>query len=402
VYDLLIKNGLVLDPAQNIYAEMDIAIEDRKIAALNSHLSENTAKKSIDANGKLVTPGLLDIHTHVAEAIMPLAVNPDETGVTTGVTTVVDAGSTGYANFNGFKKLVIPKSKTDILCFINLSPTGQAIIPEICWKNIDPERIQDLIAQNRDIIRGIKFRAGAGVIEELGVEGVEIAKKIANQADIPIAVHIGIGLEESISDEKLNEFTPKMLSILDKGDILVHTFTHRQGGVICADGTVLPELIEAIKRGLILDVSPGSSHFSFEMCRIGMEQGIVPDTISTDVVNTNIGGPVVFSLPVIMSKFLALGLSLEQVIEKTTISPAKVLKEEELRGALRVGMLADISIFEIKQGEFLFTDGKAGNTLEGKQLLVPKLTLKSGEEIEAKHRFRNFIPGEQIIFPKGT
>jgi dihydroorotase len=402
MYDIVIKGGKVIDPGQQINKILDVAVKGGKIVALMPDIPSDQAKDSINAKGFVVTPGLIDLHTHAAEAIMPLAANPDEIGVETGVTTVLDAGSTGYANFNGFKKLIIPKATTDIFCLINLSPTGQAIIPEICWQNLNPELIIELIEENRDIIRGIKFRAGAGAIKDLGIRGIEISKGIAAKVNLPIAVHIGIGLEEEISKETVDAFTSEMLSRLDRGDILVHPYTHRIGGAILPDGTVMAELKEAVNRGVVIDVSPGSSHFSFEICRIGMDNGVMPTTISTDTVNTNMHGPVVFSLPVIMSKFLALGLTLEEVIEKTTIAPAKVIGEEIKRGTLNVNQAADISVIEIKEGDYLFSDGNAGNTLSGKHLIEPKVTLKSGAEIAAKPRFRNFVPGEQIHFPKGT
>lgn len=157
-----------------------------------------------------------------------------------------------------------------------------------------------------------------------------------------------------------------------------------------------------MKREVVLDVAPAQSHFSFKLAKIGLEQGIIPTTISSDITITNYRGPVLFSLPVVMSKFLALGLSLHQVIEKTTMNPAIVLNEEERRGSLEVGRPADVSILELTKGNFLFSDGKAGNTLEGKLLLVPKLTLKRGVEITTKPRFRNYIPGETLTLTKGA
>ena len=402
VYDMLIEGGTVIDPVQGIHQICDIGIDKGFIVAVSTNISPTQARRVVDAKGMIVTPGLIDIHTHVAEVIMPLAVNPDEAGVHTGVTTVCDAGSTGYANFNAFRKLIIDKSRTNVLSFLNLSPIGQAVMPEICWQHINPEEMLKIIEENRDVIKGIKLRAVAGLIESLGVEAVKLGKKIANQANLPIAVHVGIGLEETIPQDKLNAFTPRMLAILDKGDILVHVFTQRRGGVIKPDGSISPELKEAIERGVVLDLATGSSHFSFELARRAMDQGIMPTTISTDIVNTNMNGPVVFSLPVIMSKFLVLGLSIDQVIKMTTVNAAFVLGKEKQRGSLKQGMPADISLFELKEGNFLFSDGMAGNTLQGKFLLVPKLTIKSGVEITTQHRFRNYIPGEQVILPKGV
>ncbi len=402
VYELLIKGGEVIDPKQKINGIRDIAINNGKIADISIDIPVTEAEKVIDGNNNIITPGLIDIHTHVAEAIMPIAVTPDEAGVYSGITTVCDAGSTGYATFNGFKKLIIPHAQTDILCFLHLSPTGQAIYPEICWRNVNSERMLKLIEENKKSIKGIKIRAGASLIKNYGISMIKTAKKIAKEANIPLMVHIGLSFEDNIPKNVMNEFNVKMLNLLEKGDILTHLFTQREGGVINPDGSILPELKAAIRREVVLDVAPAQSHFSFKLAKKGMEQGIIPTTISTDITITNYRGPVLFSLPVVMSKFLALGLSLHEVIEKTTINPAIVLNEEERRGSLEVGKPADISILGLKEGDFMFSDGKAGNTLKAKRLLVPKLTLKGGVEITTKPRFRNYIPGETLTLTKGA
>jgi dihydroorotase len=157
---------------------------------------------------------------------------------------------------------------------------------------------------------------------------VRTAREIARQAGLPIAVHIGIDRGDVVEDEVIDRFTREMLNLLEEGDILVHVYTHRQGGVIKPDGQVMDEVKEAKTRGVVLDAAPAQSHFSFDLARIALEQGLEPTTISTDITVTNYQGPVLFSLPVVMSKFLALGLRLEQVIAKTTRNPARVLGEE--------------------------------------------------------------------------
>lgn len=402
LYELLIKGGEMIDPKHGIHEIRDIAINQGKIAAIAKDIALSEAKKVIDAKNKIVTPGLIDLHTHVAEAIMPLAVTPDEAGVYSGVTTVCDAGSTGYATFNGFKKLIIPHAQTDIICFLHLSPTGQAIYPEICWHDINPKRIFTLIQENKEVIKGIKIRAGAHLIKNYGISIIKTAKKITNESNIPLGIHIGLGFEDNLPKHTLDDFNADMLNLLDKGDILFHTYTQRDGGVIKPDGLILGELKDAMKRGVVIDVSPAQSHFSFKLAKIGLDQGVIPTTISTDITITNYKGPVLFSLPVVMSKFLALGLTLNQVIEKTTIKPAIVLNEEKHRGSLEVSRPADISILELKKGNFIFSDGKAGNTLNGTQLIVPKLTIKRGLEIETKPRFRNFNPSDELTLTKGA
>ena len=401
-YDLILKQGLVIDTAQGIHDINDIGISQGKIAALASEIPLNKGKKVIDAQNMLVTPGLIDLHTHVANAIMPIATTPDEAGVNSGVTAVCDAGSVGYATYNAFKQLIMPQANTDVICFLHLSPTGQAISPEICWESMDPQRVLQLIKTEREIIKGIKIRANGQMVASPDLKILKAAKQIGNQAGLPIMIHIGLNFEEKVSEDVLESFSREMLSLLDTGDILTHTYTQRPGGVIKPDGSILSELKAAMERGVVFDVAPAKSHFSFKLAQIGLNQGIIPTTLSTDITNTNYQGPALFSLPVVMSKFLALGLSLDDVIKKTTIIPARILKEDHRRGSLKVGLSANITIFELIDGDFLFSDGLAGNALEGHQLLEPKLTLKNGEVFTAHSRFRNHVPGEPITLTKGA
>ena len=388
MYELLVKGGVVIDPAQGIHDQRDIGISQGKIVALAGDIAPSEAKRVIDAKGKLVTPGLIDIHAHVADVIVHGAAPPDESGVLSGVTTVCDAGSTGYANFAGFRRFVISEARTDIFCFLHMCSTGLAVKPEIrSWHSINPEAMLRTIEENRDIIKGIKLQAVGAVIQNQGVEAIRVAKRVAAEAGLPLMVHIGIGPEEVVPEDTVSTFTQELLSLLDKGDILSHIFTWKVGGVIRPDGSVLPEFREAIEKGVVLDVASGRINFSFEIAEKGLKQGVLPNTLSTDFSSLNIDGPV-FSLPVTMSKFLALGLTLDQVTEMTTINPARALGEEQQKGSLRAGMPADISILELTEGDFLFSDGVAGNTLKGNLLLVPKLTLKSGVEIEAQPRFK--------------
>jgi len=390
MYELLIKGGVLIDPVQEIHDRRDIGVSQGKIVALNYDIAPSEAEKVIDAKGKIVAPGLIDIHVHVAEVITPIGVVPDEAGVLSGVTTLCDAGSTGYANFPGFQKFVISQARTDVFCFLHVIPVGLATTPEL-WGSyaIDPEATLKVIEDNRNVIKGVKIRATGAAIEGAGFEMVRVAKRIATDAGLPLVVHIGIDPWEKTPKETVGIFTRELLDLLDKGDILAHVFTPKIGGVIQADGTVVPELKEAMKRGVVLDVANAASNFRFEVARKGLEQGILPTTLSTDLTTTTFNRRAVLSLLVTMSKFLALGLSLHQVIQMTTINPARALKEEYRRGSLQIGMPADISILELVEGDFLFFDNLEENTsLKGTHLLIPKLTLKSGVEIEAYSRFK--------------
>ena len=379
MYDLLVKGGEVIDVAQGIHGQSDIAISQGKIASVAQEIASSKAKRVIDAKGKIVTPGLFDIHTHSADGLINVAVEPDEDGVFSGVTTVCDGGSTGYANFPGFKKFVIPQAKTDILCFLGLHPVGLAVIPESwSWRDVNPEAILKTIEDNRDLVRGIKMRAVGGVAETLGIELIKTGKKIAVDAGVPVMVHIGKDPPEETPADVMESLTRQLLPLLDKGDILTHVFSPKRGQVIKPDGSMLPGFREAMERGIILDVASGSTNLSFEIARKALAEGILPDTLSTDV--STFYAPRRLILTRLMSKFLALGLSLDKVIEMTTINPARALGEEQRRGSLKVGMPADISILELTEGNFTFLDALK-NTIKGNLLLVPSLTLKSGVEI---------------------
>jgi len=382
MYDLLVKGGEVIDVAQGIHSQSDIAISQGKVASVAQEIASSKAKRVIDAKGKIVTPGLIDIHTHVANGLVNVAAEPDEDGVFSGVTTVCDGGSTGHANLLGLKKYVIPQAKTDILCFLALHPVGLALIPENWnWRDVNPEAILKTIEDNRDLVKGIKMRAVGALAETLGVELIKRGKKIAIEAGVPVMVHIGKDPPEKTQANVMESLSRQLLPLLDKGDILTHVFSPKLGQVIKPDGSMLAGFREAMERGIILDVASGSTNFSFEIARKALAEGILPDTLSTDV--STFYTPRRLILTRLMSKFLALGLSLDKIIEMTTINSARALGEEQRRGSLKVGMPADISILELTEGDFTFVDALK-NTIKGNLLLVPRLTLKFGKEILPK------------------
>ncbi len=393
MYDLLIKGGKMIDPANGIRGQRDIGISNGKVETVAISIESGEAKRVISARNMIVAPGLIDLHAHVFGGLKSGGVDPDKAGVLSGVTTICDGGSFGYINFPGFKNFVISQARTQLFCFLHTADTGIAVNPEIwCWRNIHAEAMLETIAENRDINKGIKLRAIEDVITSLGIEAVKRTKKIAADAGLPVMIHIGLNVADAVPSDKMDAFTRELLSLLDKGDILTHVFTQKTGGVIKPDGSVFPELRDALGRGVVLDVAEDRFNWSFEIARKAMGLGILPNTISTDINGKNINGPV-FNLTVTMSKFLALGYSLEQIIEMTTIGPARALREEHRRGSLGIGMPADISILEVVEGDYVYSGGVPGMTFKGKLLLVPRLTIKSGVEIRCEPRFENTRPG---------
>ena len=377
MFDLLIKGGVVVDPTQALHERRDVAVTGGRVAVCEPEISISEAARVIDARDKLVLPGLIDLHAHVAHGVIELGAPPDAAGVLRGVTTVCDAGSVGPANLEDFRTRVVSGAQTDVLCFVHIARTGLARMPEIAsWEDIDAPRALEAILRNRDIVRGVKMRAIAAVAQGPGIAAIKMALSVARQADAPLMVHIGDGLAGSAAG-LMDSFTGQVLSLLDRGDIISHVYTSQPGAAIKPDGTVMPELLGAKSRGVILDTAHGRPNLSFAVARKGLAEGILPTTISTDLASTNIGGPI-YSLLLTMSKFLALGLSLEQVVKATTAAPAQALGQQGKKGTLRPGVQADISIVETLSGSYRFADGVMGNSVQGDTLLIPHLTVKRG------------------------
>ena len=245
MYDLVIKGGRVIDPAQNIDDKLDIAISGDKIATVSKNIPSQESHQVVDATDKIITPGLIDMHCHVCYGILKNGVEPDVAGVKQGVTTVVDGGSTGQAIFGGFPKYVIPSSRTTVFCFIHLGSQGLTVLPELRDElEIDLDATAATIESNRDVIKGIKLRLVGNVVARTGVEVVETAKKIAKKFSLPIMVHIG-----DIKNQVSPTLTQEILPLMEQGDILVHVYTPKLGSIMRPDGTVLAELSEARWRG---------------------------------------------------------------------------------------------------------------------------------------------------------
>ena len=378
MYDLLVKGGRVIDPAQNIDAVMDVATVGGKVVKLAAGIPARESKQVLDATGKIVTPGLIDGHTHVYDAVLDFGAHPDDAGVNQGVTTVVDCGSAGYATFGGFPKYVIPASKTTVYCFLHIGSFGISTMPELWYpEEINAAATEAVIKANPGLIRGVKLRLVGKLIASRGVEVVKIAKETAKKVKLPLMVHIG-DTNRWVSPTLTKEFLP----LMEKGDILTHIYTGLLGGVLGDNGKVIPEFTAARERGVIFDSAHGRSNFAYSVARKMMGLGYLPDIISTDVTKPSITGPV-YGLTVTISKFLALGTPLEKIIAMTTINPAKAMSFADRKGSLKPSMDADISVLEMKSGKWQLFDCNK-ESLEVNRLVVPVVTVKAGEVIPAK------------------
>jgi len=395
-YDLLIHDGRVFDPVQNIDRVMNIAVSDGKIATLDAP-SNTEAKQTLNATGKLVCPGLIDIHAHVSRDLVSLAVDPDEAGVTAGCTTVSDAGSVGYLHLHPFRKYAISQARTDVFVFLNISPFGEVVLPEVGFDIVDETEFLKIIDTNRDVVKGIKLRAIGELIYANKVDVVELAVRIARKAGLPLMIHLGMGFNEPLTSDEIDSFITRLLGLLEKGDILTHAFTDKPGGVFRLDGTPLPGLESALTRGVYLDAAPGRGHINFNLVKAALARGFAPQALGTDVVKLPEEQPHFYNVAAVASKFLALGLSLNDVISAATCHPAKMLGEQEKRGSLKPGMQADISVLGYHEGEFLLHDGRVGNVIPANVFLSPQMTVKRGEVIQVRESHRGHIPTKTLM-----
>ena len=241
MYDLLIKGGTVIDPSQKLNGLNDVAVEDGKIARVAPNIPAEEATRVIDVAGKIVTPGLIDLHTHVYDGVNGNGVKADLGGVRAGVTTMVDAGSAGCDTFGGIPKHVIPGNDTEIICFLHICRTGLATTPDIFSPaSIDLDKTIQVASENRDVICGIKARMVSPALEIMGMEMPKLAKRAAKEAGVKLMVHIG-DTEKRYDPNVIRELLP----ILEEGDIVTHLFTANPGGILDADGNLVPEAKEA-------------------------------------------------------------------------------------------------------------------------------------------------------------
>ena len=375
MYDLVIKGGRVIDPSQKIDGTMDVAVRGGKIAGVMPDIPPGEARTLIDAAGRIVTPGLIDLHVHAYDGVLNNGANPDVIGVDQGVTTVADGGSAGHALFAGFPRYVVPAARTTVYCFLHIGSFGLAVMPELnCPEEINTDATEAVIRNHPELIRGVKLRIVAKLIAKEGIAVVKTAQTTAKKLHLPLMIHIG-DRNRWVSPT----LTRELLPLLEKGDILSHFCTGQFGGALGEDGRALPELVAARNRGVVLDVANGINNFSYAVARRMLEQGLPPTTISTDVTRLSITGPA-YGLTVTMSKFLELGLPLEEMIAMTTINPAKAIGIDDRKGSLKQGMDADISVLEIQSGRWALPDSP-GEILNVTRLIRPFTTIKAGVPI---------------------
>jgi len=351
---LLLRGGRVVDPSASIDATMDILFADGMVAEIAPRIDPADCMDVRDVSGKIVVPGLIDLHTHVYWGGTSLGVDAEEFARLCGVTTAVDAGSAGPGNFHGFRRHVIERSAVRILAFLHVSYPGifafserGTLFPESSdLKLMAPDEALSVIEANRDVIVGVKVRIGPSASGYQGVEPLKVACRVAREAGLPVMVHV----------EAPPPTIEEILAELQAGDILTHSFRPSPNAAI-VDGKVIPAVLEARQRGVFFDIGHGKGSFSFINARALLEAGFLPDAISSDIHVASIRGPAYDQL-VTMSKFLCLGMSFNDVIAASTANPARILGRPEL-GTLAAGTCGDATILSIEEGSFDYVDSRA-------------------------------------------
>ncbi len=378
-WDLLIRGGTLVDPAQSISARRDVAFTGGKVAAVAETLIGD-AVEVIDATGALVTPGLIDIHTHIYTGIAT-GRHADQTSLANGVTTVVDAGSAGWMTLPGLRDYVIPTYRTRVFAFLHISATGltvNRIMPElgdITFAQVD--EAARAATENRALILGIKVRIAHGATGQANQanarEALRRAREAADLANVRLMVHV------SDTPIPLDE----ILEQLRAGDVATHIFNGNAEQVLGPDGRIRGPVRAAKERGVVLDVGHASIHCDVNVARRAIGEGMLPTTISTDL-HAPPPGRNVYNLRALMSKFLALGMSLDEVVASVTSRAAAAIGKSSELGSLAPGMAADAVVMDLEDGHFTYVDG-AGNAVPTTRRFRTRHVIRDGRRLPAAH-----------------
>ncbi len=369
-YDLLLKGGHVVDPRNNVDGLRDVAIRGDRVAAVAANISPAEAKQTIDVSGLYVTPGLVDIHVHVfvgsgGALAGSASVNPDHAGFRAGVTTMVDAGTSGWRTFPEFRRTVIDRARTRVLAMLNIIGIGMPNYDaEQNPADLDPRATAEMAGKHAEVVVGIKsahWRAPNFLSVEKAVEAGKLAK-------LPVMVDFGYFLPE-------RPYQQMVLEILRPGDISTH-FYRWPAPLLDENGKLREYLAAARRRGVKFDVGHGAGSFHFRNAEPAVRQGFWPDSISTDVHGGSINGAMIDMLNV-MSKFLAMGVPLKEVIRQSTTNPATEIQRPEL-GQIGAGAVADIAVLRLEKGKFGFLDVRGGR-IEGAERLGCEMTIRAGK-----------------------
>lgn len=383
-FDLLLTGGTVLNPASDLRQELDVGIVGGRVAAIQSKLPREKAKTTLDVRGCYVTPGLIDFHIHSYWGVNPYGFDADPVCLASGVTTAIDAGSAGPVNFLGFKKLVYESSKTRMLAFVALAQHGVLNDPGelVNLRFADPEASAGIVKEHPEVGVGIKVRLHKKGVGENGREALRLAIRAGEASGSPVMVHVG---NTAVSMEEI-------VDTLRAGDIVTHCYTPRRPSIIDSSGKLLDAVRKAQERGVIFDVGHASGHIDFNLVRRAMADGLLPDVISSDLHGRmkQPGFGIVGDLPTTLTKFLALGMPLDQIVATCTINPARIIGWHGRIGNLEVGREADIAVLRILNEPIKLRDS-VGGEMTTEQRIAALWTIRGGEVFQgatARQRVR--------------
>jgi len=369
MYDLVIKNGTVIDPSQGINEVRDVAFIGGNVAAVGAGISDNEAHDVLDATDKLVVPGLIDLHVHNFWGVSHFGIEPDVTNIANGVTTAVDAGSAGAATFAAFRKYVIERADTRLYALLNISLTGMIsrdVLELEDIRNADVAQATRVGRENHDHIIGIKARLSESITRSHDVDSLKRALEAAEAIDGFVMIHVG------------HSVTPmdKLVELLRPGDVVTHSFHGNTHGILDSAGKVMDTFVEAQKQGVIFDIGHGGGSFSFDVAEKALADGFNPGNISSDLHVYNVEGPVYDQVTTI-SKFMWLGMSLYDVVRLTTETTARTMGMSDRLGTLKPGAVGDATVLSLDEGKYTFTDS-VGRSVTAKQKLSHVRTVRAG------------------------
>jgi dihydroorotase len=368
--ELALDGGRVIDPASGVDEIATVAVTDGRIESVGPRVE---AERTIAAAGLLVVPGLVDLHTHLYRGVSHYGIDADAHCLLRGVTTAVDAGSAGAQTFPGFRELVIARVKTRVVAFLHIAVQGMISslvgeLEDLRWAA--PEQAVARAREHAEVVVGVKVRLGYQMVGRDPKPALQAALRAADELDLPLMVHV-IDMPRPIT---------WLLPSLRAGDIVTHCYHGNEGGILDANRRVFPEVFEARERGIVFDVGHGIGSFTWRVARAALAQGLPPTTISSDVHAYNVKGPV-FDQPTTLSKLLALGMPLPEVVRATTSASAAAIGREDRLGSLAPGREADITVLELVSGSHRLTDGAQENLFVA-EMLVPRWVVRAGRPFE--------------------
>jgi dihydroorotase len=347
-YDLLVRGGDVRDPQSGRRGRADVAIRDGKIAAIDARIAPERAREVVDATGLYVAPGLIDLHTHCFWGATDLGIEADPIAVRSGVTTWVDAGSFGSTQVGGFRRFVVERSRVRTFGYVYLYPNMRnPDVDPVAYVRRSMRATGEAVRANRDILLGVKIQIGANMNGRYSLDFLKIAREVGDRFDVPLMVHISFAPPS----------TEEVMALVRAGDVITHCFNAHSIGILDGAGRVLDCVRAARRRGVLFDVGHGSGSFNFETARKALADGFVPDTISTDIYDRNVVGPVV-DLPTTVSKLMHVGMSFDDVLACVTARPARVIGRVPGLGSLAVGAPADVALLAVEDGKFPLVDSQ--------------------------------------------